>query len=96
MTPKNRTLPRKKGGASLTGRAALFYTYSALEKHSCRALRQNGGYRDRQKTDLIFTRTAGSRIFVRSPSLIFYLTKQQTSPRRITQWQSTVGSIRSP
>nr|DAL14263.1 MAG TPA_asm: hypothetical protein [Caudoviricetes sp.] len=43
----------------------LFYTYSALEKHSCRALRQNGGYRDRQKTDLIFTRTAGSRIFVR-------------------------------
>ena len=28
-------------------------------------MRQNGGYRDRQKTDLIFTRTAGSRIFVR-------------------------------
>lgn len=26
MTPKNRTLPRKKGGASLTGRAAFFYT----------------------------------------------------------------------
>lgn len=37
----------------------------AIEKHSCRALRQNGGYRDRQKADLIFTRTAGSRIFVR-------------------------------
>jgi hypothetical protein len=29
-------------------------------------------------------------------SQIVYFIKQQTSPRRITQWQSTVGSIRSP
>ena len=40
----------------------LFYTYSALQKHSWRALRQNGGYFDRQKADLIFAGAAGSRI----------------------------------
>ena len=67
MTLKNRTLPRKKGGVFLTGRAAFFYTYNALQKHSCRALRQNGGYCDRQKADFIFTGAAGSRISVHRP-----------------------------
>ena len=35
-------------------------------------------------------------IFVGFSLTNLYLIKQQTSPRRITQWQSTVGSIRSP
>lgn len=47
-----------------------------------------------QKPSLLKGKKENSDFY--SPSLIFYLIKQQTSPRRITQWQSTVGSIRSP
>jgi hypothetical protein len=33
MTPKNRTLSRKKGGVFLTGRAAFFILITHYKKH---------------------------------------------------------------